>query len=183
MTMQFTDTARNAAADAIETAIGVAPTLTIRTGTPPVTAGAAATGTVLATIVLASDWMTAASAGVKTLLGTAQDLAADATGRAGYFRITGGTQVWQGLVSEPYQASKAYAVGDNVHTGGNIYRASVAGTSGAASAPTGTGGSIADGGVTWAWVQAGTDMTIDNASLIVGQQVNVTALQLTVGGA
>ena len=182
MTTQFTVAARNAALDAIETQLGVSPTMVFRSGTPPVDAAAAATGIVLATIALPSDWLANASSGAKLLSGTWQDLAADATGQATYYRIIGAGTV-QGLISDPYQASKAYPVGAQVHTGGNIYRVSVAGTTGAASPPTGTGGSITDGGVTWAWVQAGTDMTVDNASLNLGQQVNVTGYQWTIGGA
>ena len=183
MSFQFTDAPRNAALDAMETSIGVAPTMTIRTGVPPVNAAAVATGTVLATILLPSDWLANASSGAKLLSGTWQDLVADATGRASHFRVTGATERIQGLVSEAYQGSKVYAIGDQVHTGNNIYRASVAGTSGAASPPTGTGGSITDGGVTWAWVQVTTDMTIYNANLNAGQQVNVTGFTLTMGGA
>ena len=182
MTTQFTPNMRNGALDQMETVMGVSPTMTIRSGLPPVDATAAATGIVLATIVLPSDWLANASAGAKLLSGTWQDLSADASGRAGYYRLTG-TGTVQGLVSEPYQASKVYAINDQVHTSGNIYRASVAGTSGAASAPTGTGGSITDGGVTWAFVQTGFDMTVDNASFNITQQVNVTGYQWAIGGA
>ena len=183
MVFQCTDAPRNAALDAMETSLGVSPTLTIRSGVPPVTAGAAATGTVLATIALPADWMAAASAGQKLILGSWVDSAADATGRAGHYRITGGANVFQGLCSDPHQFSTVYAVGDQVHNGTNIYRATVAGTTGAASAPVHTTGTAADGTVTWQFVQASTDMTIDNASLNLGQQFSVTGYQLNIGGA
>jgi hypothetical protein len=66
MAFQFSVAARNAALDAIETAAGTGPTLTIRTGAVPANCGAARTGTVLATLVLPSDWLAAASGGSKT---------------------------------------------------------------------------------------------------------------------
>jgi hypothetical protein len=87
MSFQFSTAARNAALDSIETAIGVSPTLEIRSGTVPASCAAADSGTVLATMALPSDWLAAASAGVKSLSGTWQDLSADATGTAGHFRI------------------------------------------------------------------------------------------------
>ena len=90
MPFQFSVAARNASVDAIETAIGTAPTLEIRTGTVPATCATADSGTVLATMTLPSDWLAAASAGAKTLLGTWQDTSADATGTAGHFRVKAG---------------------------------------------------------------------------------------------
>jgi hypothetical protein len=84
---------RNARLDAIETAVGVSAIMRIRSGAPPADCATADSGTVLATLNLPSDWMAAASAGSKALLGTWQDASADATGTAGHFRIydSGGT--------------------------------------------------------------------------------------------
>ena len=181
---QFSTAARNASLDAIETAIGVSPTLEIRTGQPPANAGAADTGILLASMALPADFMSAAAAGVKALLGTWQDLAADAQGRAGHFRLKqGATTHIQGLCSDAWQASRAYAVGDQVTNGGNLYRATVAGTSAGSGGPTGTGASITDGGVTWTFVQVGADLSLDNASINANQQVTVTAFNVTAGGA
>lgn len=87
MAFQFSTTVRNAAIDAIESTIGAAPTLEIRSGAVPANAAAADSGTVLATLVLPSDWMSAASNGSKSLLGSWTDAAADAAGTAGHFRI------------------------------------------------------------------------------------------------
>lgn len=87
MPFQFSVAARNAAIDAIETSIGAAPTLEIRTGTLPANAATADTGTLLASMVLPADWLTAASNGSKSLVGSWSDTAADAAGTAGYFRI------------------------------------------------------------------------------------------------
>ena len=100
MPFQFSTAARNASIDAIETAIGTAPTLEIRSGAVPANCAAADSGTVLATMALPSDWLAAASNGSKTLLGTWQDTSADATGTAGHFRIkVGGTCHIQGTVT------------------------------------------------------------------------------------
>jgi hypothetical protein len=49
----------NARLDTIETTIGTAPILRIRTGAPPANCAAANAGTVLSTITLPSDWMAA----------------------------------------------------------------------------------------------------------------------------
>ena len=90
MAYQFSTAARNAWLDAIETTVGVSPTLEIRTGAAPADCAAAATGTVLATMTLPSDWMAAAASGSKALSGTWQDASADAAGTAGHFRINAG---------------------------------------------------------------------------------------------
>jgi hypothetical protein len=133
MAFQFSVAARNAALDAIETAIGAAPTLEIRSGSVPANCAAAATGTVLATISLPADWLAAAAAGAKALLGTWQDASADAAGTAAHFRVNQGA---------------------TCHVQGTV---------------TATGG--------------GGDMTVDNTSFAVGQQVNITAFTITAGGA
>ncbi|MFN3473579.1 MAG: hypothetical protein ACK4ZW_05985 [Blastomonas sp.] len=87
MALQFSTTARNAALDAIETAIGTGAVLKIRSGTVPATVATADAGTVLATLTLPSDWLAAASSGSKAKSGTWEDTAADATGTAAHFRI------------------------------------------------------------------------------------------------
>lgn len=87
MALQYSVTVRNAQLDAFETAIGTSPILKIRSGSVPANCAAADAGTVLATLNLPSDWMAAAASGAKAFLGTWQDVAADATGTAGHFRI------------------------------------------------------------------------------------------------
>lgn len=87
MAFQFSTTARNAALDAIETAIGTSAVLKIRTGTVPADCGTADAGSVLATLTLPSDWLAAASGGSKSKSGTWEDTSADAAGTAGHFRI------------------------------------------------------------------------------------------------
>ena len=130
MAFQFSAAARNAALDAIETAAGTAPTLTIRTGTVPANCAAARSGTVLATMVLPSNWLADASGGSKAIAGTWQDTAADATGTAGHFSIDQGA---------------------TCHIQGTV---------------TATGG--------------GGDMTLDNVSIAVGQQVTITAFTISI---
>lgn len=93
MALQYSVSVRNAKLDAVETATGASAMLRIRSGAPPATCATADSGTVLATVNLPADWMNAASAGAKALLGTWQDASADAAGTAGHFRIydTAGT--------------------------------------------------------------------------------------------
>lgn len=100
MSFQFSTDVRNASLDAIETTIGTAPTLELRTGTVPANCAAADSGTVVATMTLPSDWMAAASAGSKALAGVWQDLSADAAGTVGHFRVkVGATCKIQGTVT------------------------------------------------------------------------------------
>lgn len=133
MAFQFSAASRNAALDAIETAAGASPTLEIRTGAVPATCATADSGTVLVTMALPADWLAAASGGTKAILGTWQDLSADAAGTAAHFRIKQGA---------------------TCHIQGSV---------------TATGG--------------GGDMTLDNVSIALAQQVTVTAFTLTAGGA
>lgn len=102
MAFQFSTTARNAALDAIETAIGASAILKIRSGSAPADCGTADSGTVLATLNLPSDWLAAASGGSKSKSGTWEDTSADAAGTAGHFRIyaSNGTTVhMQGTIT------------------------------------------------------------------------------------
>ncbi|MCU0826664.1 MAG: hypothetical protein MUE52_04500 [Tabrizicola sp.] len=100
MAFQFSTAVRNAALDAMETAIGASPVLELRTGAPPASCAAADTGTLLASMALPADFMAAASGGSKALSGTWQDMAADAAGTAAHFRIKqGATCHVQGTVT------------------------------------------------------------------------------------
>jgi hypothetical protein len=91
MALQFSATVRNARLDAVESTIGTAPVLRIRTGSAPANCAASRTGTVLATLTLPSDWLAAASSGSKAKSGTWQDTSADATGTAAHFEIMDST--------------------------------------------------------------------------------------------
>ena len=99
MALQMSDNVRNARLDSIEVTIGTAPTLEIRTGSPPANCAAADSGSVLATLTLQSDWMAAATGGTKAKAGTWSDASADAGGTAAHFRIkAGATCHMQGTV-------------------------------------------------------------------------------------
>lgn len=87
MTIQASDTVRNAMLDAIEVAIGASAILKIRSGSAPATCASSDSGTVLATLSLPSDWMAAASGGSKAKSGTWQDGSADNSGTAAHFRL------------------------------------------------------------------------------------------------
>jgi hypothetical protein len=88
--------------DTIESDTGVSAILKIRTGAAPAACSTADSGTVLATINLPSDWMSAASGGTKAKLGTWEDTLADAAGTAAHFRLyknDGTTCQMQGTVT------------------------------------------------------------------------------------
>ena len=89
MSVQFSVPVRNAQADQLETVIGTTPILEIRTGSKPANCAAAATGTLLLQQALPSDWLTAASNGVKSKNGTwaLTALPGITEATAGYFRI------------------------------------------------------------------------------------------------
>jgi hypothetical protein len=87
MALQYSVTVRNAQLDAFESAVGTSAVLKIRSGTAPANCATADSGTVLATLSLPSDWMSAASSGSVSKSGTWEDADADATGTAGHFRI------------------------------------------------------------------------------------------------
>ncbi len=86
MTVRQSTTVRNAKADAVETAVGTSPIFKLRTGAQPGSFGSASSGTVLASFSLPSDWLGAASGGVKSKSGTWSGTAS-ATGTAGHYEI------------------------------------------------------------------------------------------------
>jgi hypothetical protein len=86
MAIQLSVAVRNAKADAVETTVGTAPKLQIRTGAQPADCATAASGTLLAELTLPSDWLGAASAGAKAKAGTWTGTASG-TGTAAHYRI------------------------------------------------------------------------------------------------
>jgi hypothetical protein len=167
-----------------ESAIGASPALVVRSGAMPANCAATATGSVLVTINLAADWMSAPSGGSVQMNGTPEDTSADGTGLAGYYRINqGATCHEQGLVAETWLGSKAYLAGQQVsNDSGRCYRCITAGTSAASGGPTGTGANIADNTAAWQYVGL-VDMTIANTSINAGQPVTITQWQVTAPGA
>lgn len=69
MAIQYSASVRNARINAIETTIGTAPQLRLYSGAQPANCAAAATGTLLATLTLPTDWAGAASGGSSTIAG------------------------------------------------------------------------------------------------------------------
>jgi hypothetical protein len=103
MAIQLSVAARNGRLDAIETEAGASAILKIRTGAQPANCAAADSGSVLATLNLPADYMSAAAAGVKSKTGTWSDTLADAAGTAAHFRLyktDGTTCVLQGSVGQ-----------------------------------------------------------------------------------
>jgi hypothetical protein len=88
VTLQFSTAVRNAMLNSIETTVGTAAVLKIRTLAPPSDCATADTGTVLASITLASDWAAAASGGTKAWSGLpVTDASIDASGTAAHWRL------------------------------------------------------------------------------------------------
>jgi hypothetical protein len=98
MTERLNDNARNRSADSVGDDFNSA-TLKIYTGSQPA-AGGAASGTLLVTINLPADAMSAASSGIAAKLGTWSGTAGN-TGTAGWFRIesSSGTRWYDGSIS------------------------------------------------------------------------------------
>lgn len=101
MTIQYSTNVRNGKLDSIETQIGTAPKLQLRTGAQPANCAAADSGTLLCEMTLPSDWLANASSGSKAKSGTWSGTGA-AAGTAAHFRIkdsTGTTCHMQGSVT------------------------------------------------------------------------------------
>ncbi len=87
MAFQLSPGARNGTLQSLETTVGANPILTIATGATPTECQSANTGNIVATMILPTEWLAVPSGGVIQLSGNWQDLSADASGTAGYFRI------------------------------------------------------------------------------------------------
>lgn len=100
MAVRLSASLANTLADAVDTALGNAGTIKIYTGTQPVTADTAESGTLLATFTLGSPGFGSASSGTITLLDVPITVAAVATGTAGWFRMetSAGSNILDGSV-------------------------------------------------------------------------------------
>lgn len=85
--MQYSDAIRNARLAADETTVGTGPVLQLRTGAAPANCAAARTGTIIARLVLPSDWQAAPSGGAAAKSGTWEDLSADNSGTPAHFSL------------------------------------------------------------------------------------------------
>lgn len=105
MALQYGVSLRNNRLDAVETTVGTAPKLQLRSGAPPANCAAAATGTMVCEITLPADWLVAASAGTKSKTGTwsgTGDAGAGAGTSVAHFRVldsAGTTCHMQGTVT------------------------------------------------------------------------------------
>ena len=182
---QISVSLRNAMIGQYETHIAASPRLQYRSGLPPANCAAARTGTLGAELLLPADWLTNPSAGSVDKNGT-WSVAAAASIIAQHYALmdaAGTTCHEQGFISEPWSATKVYIASQQAHNGGNVYRCTTGGTSAGSGGPSGTGGTIADGTVTWAFVQAGVDLDVQNTSLNAGQTATVNTWTRTQGGA
>jgi hypothetical protein len=96
MAIQHSTATRNRMRDAYVAAFPVSSSLVIRTGAPAGVAGAAG-GSALATITLPATPLTSGT-GQVTLNGT-WSVAASATGTAGHYRLTNGTDIEEGTIT------------------------------------------------------------------------------------
>jgi len=177
--LKYSTTVNNACLNAIEDAIGPSAIMKLRTGPAPANLASADSGTVLATIALPANWMADAAAGSKAKSGT-WSTTASAGGWGGHYRIyaaDGVTPHIQDLVSQIWTATTAVVVGQQMHNGGNVYRATTAGTTAASGGPTGTGTGIADGTAAWAFVGA-LGLTLDNTNIVAGQEFLIASYAL-----
>lgn len=188
MTRKVSVAVVNAMNDAYETTIGATPVMQFRTGAPPANCAAADTGTLLASLTLPSDWLTASSSGVKSKSGTWSGTGA-AAGDTGYYRIkdsgltTCHEQGTVGYSSTAWLVSTAYILGQKVNNGGNVYNCTTVGTSASSGGgPTGTGTGITDGTAVWAYVSAVPDMAMDNINIAIAQSVVVNTFTVTQAG-
>jgi hypothetical protein len=86
MALQYGTTLRNNQLDQVESTVGTAPKLQLRSGAPPATCATADSGTMLCELTLPSDWMAAASGGTKAKSGTWSGTGA-AAGSMAHFRV------------------------------------------------------------------------------------------------
>ena len=87
MAVQLAILTRNARLDAIETEIGATAILKLRSGAQPANCAAADSGTVLCSMTLPADYMTAAASGVKDKTGAWSGTAIGGGGTIAHFRI------------------------------------------------------------------------------------------------
>jgi hypothetical protein len=179
--MRFSMGLRNAQANVIETTIGASAKLQIRTGAPPASIGDANAGTELAEVTAPADYFGNAANGAIAKIGAWQ-ASASANGLAGHFRMYTNDEATphiDGLVSMPWAGSVAVQVGQQMHSGGNVYRCTTAGNTHASTPPSGTGAGIANGTAVFDYVGP-VDMTMDNVDIAAGQQVTVNTFGITI---
>lgn len=122
MAVQRSVPARNAMLDALETAIGSAPRLQLRTGAPPADCAAADAGALVAELTLPADWAPAAANGTKTWAAITP-VTAVASGIIGHYRIknsTGTTTHEQGTAGLAADSPDAVLDNNDVKSGQQV---------------------------------------------------------------
>jgi len=195
MAIQFSTAVRNAMLDVTESVPGTSAVLRIYTGSPPANPAAAASGTLLVSMNLPSNWMADAASGSKALAGSWTGTAS-AAGTAGHYRIWDSTVTTcheQGTVTAQVQltTNALTAANGNVlnfaSTTGVVVGMNVSGTG----VPTGAT-VVAVGGTTvtlsatstagvsnGATITFGGDITLDNTSIASAQSVTINTKTLT----
>ena len=195
--LQESTAVRDACNDARETTIGTTPTLELRTGAPPATCATADSGTLLATLVLPSDWLTASASGAKSKNGTWSGTGA-AAGTPGHYRIKqGATCHQQGTVGQNvviatnaltaangnvlnFAATTGVVVGMNIAGTGVVAAATVV----AVTATTVTMSHTTTAGVaSAASITFSFDMASDASSISVAQAITINSYSITRGNA
>jgi len=151
----ITDEARNVSANAAMALLNGG-LLNIYSGIPPTNVNTALSGnTLLARPTFANPAFSAAAAGVATVNTMGADNLAAATGSPSFargFKSGGSVPVFQILAACAWQGNTTYNVGDYVVNGGGQYRCTTEGTSAASGGPVGTGSTIGDNDVVWAYI-------------------------------
>jgi hypothetical protein len=180
--MRFGMGLRDAQANQIETVIGTQPKLQLRTGAPPTNISDANAGTEIAEITLPTDWLSAASGNGQVAKSGTWQVNAAANGLVAHYRIYNNAESVphiDGLVSMPWAGGVAVQVGQQMHSGGNVYRCDTAGTTHASTPPSGTGADITNGTAQFDYVGP-VDMTVDNVDVAVGQTITVNSFSITI---
>ena len=187
MTMQLDTTTRTNMATQLANAVAGG-TMKLFSGAVPANCAAADPAGLLATGTLPNPALTAAS-GATAISGTWSATGSNG-GTLACFRLYDTTAVCRAQGSVGWTAqqgawapSTAYAVGNTVSNGGNVYRCTTAGTSAASGGPTGTGTGIADGTAVWTYLGIVGDLNVDNTSISTGQVLTDQTFTYTIGGA
>lgn len=199
MATQWSVAVRNAENDAKETTIGTSAKFEIRTGAPPASCATADSGTLLASLSLPSDYLGASSNGVKSLAGSWTGTGA-AAGTPGHWRVkdnAGTTCHGQGTCGQQVQlttngstsangnvlnfaATTGVVVGMKVSGSGvptNARVLAVGGTTVTLDRTVVTGVSSA------VQITFAHDVTVDAATISIGQTVTVSTFAITRGNA
>jgi hypothetical protein len=175
--------ARNAGINAM-TALLNGGFVRIYNGTPPANADAAlSANTLLAEGALGSPAFANAASGAAAANAVGQDANNDASGSPSFMRLvtSAGAAVFQGLAAISWVGATAYSAGDRVVNGANQYRCTTGGNSAASGGPTGTGGSITDGTVTWAFegVAEGVITNTGGPRIVAGGTFSISGITYT----